>query len=78
MKKILQTKFSIKMLSFEIPPRPLNLLRLVSSPRSLPDSQIRTIHSIQYSMIESLHQRAKVDGKVRGGFTLACTYLMMG
>ena len=75
MKKILQTKFSIKMLSFEIPPRPLNLLRLVSSPSSLPDNQIRTIHSIQYSMIESL-QRAKVDGKVRGIYS--SMYLKMG
>ena len=75
MKKILQTKFSIKMLSFEIPPRPLNLLRLVSSPSSLPDNQIRTIHSIQYSMIESL-QRAMVDGKVRGIYF--SMYLKMG
>ena len=63
------------MLSFEIPPRPLNLLRLVSSLSSLPDNQIRTIHSIQYSMMESL-QRAKVDGKVRGIYF--SMYLKMG
>ena len=42
------------MLSFEIPPRPLNLLLLVNSLSILPDSQIKTIHSTQYSMMDSL------------------------
>ena len=51
---VIRTKFSIKMLSFEIPPRPLNLLLLVNSLSILPDSQIKTIHSTQYSMMDSL------------------------